>query len=68
MLTYTILNGSTRKQLLEMIEWYNLGAISKYAKKSVLIDFILEKLYVDEYVTEEEPQMSVRIKRSPANE
>ena len=63
MYMYSDLESQTRKQLLALIDCYNLGTISKYAKKSVLIDFILEKLYVDEDVVEEEPLGSVRIER-----
>lgn len=61
MFTYLELESQTTKQLLALIDWYNLGRISKYSKKSDIIDFILEKTYEDE--TEEEPQMSVRIRR-----
>ena len=57
MFTYSELESQTKRQLLALIEWYNLGRISKYSKKSNIIDFILEKAY------KEEPQMSVRIRR-----
>ena len=62
MFTYADLEAQTKSQLLALVEWYNLGRISKYAKKDMIIDFILEKAY-NEDVVEEEPQMSVRIRR-----
>ena len=61
MYTYGELRDQTKRSLLALIDWHNLGRISKYSKKSDIIDFILEKTYEDE--TEEEPQMSVRIRR-----
>jgi len=61
MFTYNELSTQNKSHLLQLINWYNLGRISKYSKKSDIIDFILEKTYEDE--TEEEPQMSVRIRR-----
>jgi hypothetical protein len=61
MFTYNELSTQNKSHLLQLINWYNLGTISKYSSKSDIIDFILEKTYKDE--TEEEPQMSVRIRR-----
>ena len=61
MYTYAQLEAMTKVQLLELISWNGIGKISQRKKKSVIIDFILEKTYED--VVEEEPQMSVRIRR-----
>jgi len=61
MFTYSELKVQTKKQLLALIKWNGFGTISKYSRKSDIIDFILEKVYKDE--VEEEPQMSVRIRR-----
>lgn len=61
MYTYAELDLQTRKQLLALIEWNGLGIISKYAKKGEIVDFILKATH--EEVVEEEPPMSVRIRR-----
>jgi len=62
MYSYQELKKQNKSQLLALIEWNGLGVISKHAKKGDIIDFILEKTY-NEDVEEEEPQMSVRIRR-----
>ena len=61
MFTYEELKVQTRKQLLALIKWNGFGTISKYSRKSDIIDFILESAYKDEI--EEEHPVSVRIKR-----
>ena len=62
MYSYQELKVQTKAQLLALIEWQGLGTISRHSKKGVIIDFILKRTY-DEDVSEEEPQMSVRIRR-----
>lgn len=61
MFTYNELIKQSKNNLLALIDWYSLGTISKYSKKSDIVDFILEQTYKD--VAEEEPPMSARIRR-----
>jgi len=57
MYSYQELEAQTRAQLFALVDYYGFGEISKYSKKGDIIDFILAQVH------EEEPPMSVRIRR-----
>lgn len=62
--TYDELEAYNKKMLVNLCEYYNIQ-VSKYAKKDVIIDAILEYFWVepDEYEVEEEIPMSARVRR-----
>jgi len=66
MYTYNQLKRCKKSQLLELVRYHRLGEVSKRMKKGDIIDYILEKIHIDDRsgdVFVNEPPMSARIKR-----
>jgi hypothetical protein len=65
MSTYGTFSSYTIKELRNIIKIYKLGGIYSRATKDELIRYIMSELFynVDVEPDEEEPQMSVRVRR-----